>query len=234
VPTAAPTSVPQAAAPAPTPDPKQQAFGLHSPLPLSGEYAVTANMDDRTLSVVPIGAAAVATTVQLDLSPSAVGAAPNSDMVLAANSSPSAHDVALASLDASSEAGTIDVGTQPGQVASPPPNFPSGPVLIVSDTDNTIRTVDPSSHALGTPLPLGAGPHSVHVAAGNAMLTPQVYVANAGDGTVTVLDQSVSTVQSTMQVGGKPIGVARSVDGRLWVADGDTGAVTAFDPTGGD
>ena len=43
-------------------------------------------MDDHSLSVVPIGAAAVATTVQLDLAPRAVGAAPNSDTVLAAAS----------------------------------------------------------------------------------------------------------------------------------------------------
>src|SRR5205823_4448415 len=59
--------VPAAAAPVPTPDPRQQAFGLHAALPLAGEFAVTANLDDKTLSVVPIGAATVATTVQLDV-----------------------------------------------------------------------------------------------------------------------------------------------------------------------
>ena len=59
--------VPAPAAPAATPDPRQQAFGLHAPLPLAGEFAITANLDDHTLSVVPIGAAAVATTVQLDV-----------------------------------------------------------------------------------------------------------------------------------------------------------------------
>src|ERR1051326_906837 len=82
-PTPAATAVtqPQATGPIPTPDPQQQAFGLHSPLPLAGEYAVTANMDDHTLSVVPIGAAAVATTVQLDLAPRAVGAAPHSHTI---------------------------------------------------------------------------------------------------------------------------------------------------------
>src|SRR5581483_4981333 len=78
-PTAEPTAVPVPSGPVPTPNPQQQAFGLHSALPLSGEYAVTANQDDHTLSVLPIGAAAVATTVQLDLAPDAIGAAPNSD-----------------------------------------------------------------------------------------------------------------------------------------------------------
>ena len=52
---------------------------LRSPLPLSGEYIVTANRDDHSLSVVPVGLARVAATVPLDLAPRAVAAAPNSD-----------------------------------------------------------------------------------------------------------------------------------------------------------
>src|SRR5438045_2375692 len=118
-PTPEPTNVPVASAPAPTPDPRQQAFGLHAPLPLAGEYAVTANLDDHTLSVVPIGAAAVAATVPLDLAPRAVGAAPNSDTVIAADGSPSAHAVAIASLNASTESGTMDVGSPPDVIAAP-------------------------------------------------------------------------------------------------------------------
>src|SRR5919199_6923360 len=183
-PTPEPTTVPAPSGPAPTPNPQQQAFGLHSPLPLSGEYAVTANMDDHSLSVVPIGAAAVATTVQLDLAPRAVGAAPNSDTVLVVGSAASAPEVAVASLNASTESGTIDLGTEPEMVAAPPPASAGGPLVVVSEADNTIRSVDPGSHGLGTPVQLGAGPHAIHISGGNAMLTPQVYVANAGDGTV--------------------------------------------------
>src|SRR5690349_1853789 len=67
-----PAASPRAAAapsptPAPTPEPtippaptaapgQQQPGGMHANLPLQGEYAVTANEDDHTLSVVPIGA----------------------------------------------------------------------------------------------------------------------------------------------------------------------------------
>src|SRR5205807_1261303 len=133
-PTPEATSVPIPSAPAPTPNPQQQAFGLHSPLPLAGEYAVTANLDDRTLSVVPIGAAAVATTVQLDLAPRAIGAAPNSDTVLAADGSATSHELAVASLNSSSESGTIDVGTAPEQVAAPPPSSAGGQLLVISET----------------------------------------------------------------------------------------------------
>ena len=144
-PTPEATSVPVPAAPAPTPDPRQQAFGLHSPLPLSGEFAVTANMDDHTLSVIPIGAASVATTVQLDLAPRSVGVAPNSDTVLAADGSPAAHSAAIASLNSCAASGMLDLGVQPEAVAAPSPSSARGPLVIVSQTDNTIRPVDPAA-----------------------------------------------------------------------------------------
>ena len=203
-----PTTAP-APAVQPTPDAAaaaaaatQQPFGLHSPLPLSGEYAVTANLGDHSLSVVPIGAATVAETVSLDLAPRALGTAPNSDTVVASDGSADGHVLAIASLNAGSESGTIDAGSRVNQIASPPPNGATSPLLIVNDSDNTLRPFDPSSQTLGAPVPLGEGPHTVSVARGNSMLTPQVYVANAGDGTITVLDAQATAVQSTMQVGG--------------------------------
>src|SRR5215469_14376347 len=141
-PTLAPTPQPTTF-PAPTPNPQQQAFGMKAPLPLSGEFVVTANMDDHTLSVVPVGAAAVATTVQLDLAPIAVGAAPNSDTVFAADGSRDSHEVAVATLNDSSQSGTIDVGTRAGEVSGPPPSGPASPMLVVGDSDNTVLSVDP-------------------------------------------------------------------------------------------
>src|ERR1700682_4134638 len=75
-PTPEPTSAPIAApVPAATPSTAQAPGGLRALLPLAGEYAVTANLDDRSLSLIPIGAATVAGTVQLDLAPTSVGAA---------------------------------------------------------------------------------------------------------------------------------------------------------------
>src|SRR6266516_8167901 len=45
---------------------------LRPALPLAGEYAVTANRDDHSLSVVRIGLARLVATVPLDMSPGAV------------------------------------------------------------------------------------------------------------------------------------------------------------------
>src|SRR5207244_5365070 len=137
------TAVP-AAPPAPTPQPgQQQPGGMHSTLPLAGEFAVTANQGDHTLSVVPIGSALVATTVQLDVAPRAISAAPNSDTVLAADSSPSGHALAVASLNASSESGTIDVGGRADQLAAPAPTDIGAPRLVLSHADDRVRSVDP-------------------------------------------------------------------------------------------
>src|SRR5207302_220508 len=141
------------------------------------------------------------------------------------------HSVALASLNASSESGAIDIGAPADQVAAPPPGGAEGPLLVLSD--NTVRPVDPTTHELGAPVTIGPGPHSVTVARGGAMLSPGVYIANAGDGTISVLDQKATTVQSTLNVGGQPVGVARTIDGSLWVADGTSGKVSMFDATGG-
>src|SRR5207237_1244197 len=83
-------------------------------------------------------AAAVAVTVPLDLAPSGgLGSFPNSDLVLAADGSPTSHAAALASLNASSESGTIELGDRPEEVASPPPGGADGPLLVISEDDNS-------------------------------------------------------------------------------------------------
>ncbi len=221
--------------PAPTAVPgQQQRGGMHANLPLQGEFAVVANQDDQTLSVVPIGAATVATTVQLDLAPRAVGAAPNSDTVVAADADPASHMLAVATLNSSAEAGTVDAGNRPDTLGTPPLIGTNAPVLLISDDDRSVRSLDPQTRAFGAPQPLGAGPHAVSFGRGASMLAPQVYVSNAGDGTVTVLDEKATTVQKTLQVGGRPVGVVRTIDSHVWVADADRGSVSMLDPDTGD
>ncbi len=100
-------------------------------------------------------------------------------------------------------------------------------------SDNTIRSLDPTTQALGAPLQLGAAPHAVSVATHGALGGPEIYVANAGDGTITVLDDKATTVETTLSVGGRPVGVVRTIDGRLWVADGDTGTLSMLDADAG-
>jgi YVTN family beta-propeller protein len=188
---------------------------LRAPLPLSGEYAVTANLKDRTLSVIPIGLSKVVATVPLDIAPHDVATAPNSDRAFATDASSSGQAIALASLDATKQVGNLDPGSHPDELASPPAGA-SGPLLVVTDTDDTIRSLDPTTQALGQPLKLGAGPHAVAMAMGGPVTVKQVYVTNAGDGTVSVIDAGAAVHQGTIEVGGRPIGVAATSDGGLW------------------
>src|SRR5215207_6799481 len=88
---AGPGSLASPPSPAPTPTDK---FMLSSPFPLTGEYVVTANADDRSLSVVPVGLASVAATVPLPSAPRTIATAPNSDRVFVA--SPAEQALALA------------------------------------------------------------------------------------------------------------------------------------------
>src|SRR5438552_3390036 len=76
---------------------------------------------------------------------------------------PSGRAMAVASLDATKEVATLDAGAHPEQVAAPPVDA-TGPLLVVTDADNTIRSFDPATQKLGPPLRLGAGPHAVTMA----------------------------------------------------------------------
>src|SRR5436190_1662585 len=121
----------------------QDAARYREPLPLTGEFAVTANQDDHSLSIIPIGLASVVATVPLDIAPRGVATAPNSDTALAADAAPSSRALAVASLNATKELASLDAGDHPDLLAAPPVDT-SGPVLMVTDADNTIRAFDPA------------------------------------------------------------------------------------------
>src|SRR5205085_2718128 len=103
-------------------------------------------------------------TVQLDVQPGSVAAAPNSDTAVVADGAPDGHGLAVASLDSSAQSGRIDVGQRPDQVVAPGPIDPSSLLVVISDADNTARSFDPTTQALGTPVKLGAGPHAASFA----------------------------------------------------------------------
>jgi YVTN family beta-propeller protein len=191
---------------------------------LSGEYAVTANAGDQTLSVIPIGQPAVATTLPLGQSPSDLAAGPNAPVAFAVPMGGSS--LLVANLDAPAPVTTLGAGGPIDQVLAPLDNS-SGPLLLVSDTDDTIRSLDPNSGALGAPLQLSAGPHTAAVGT-DAQGNPQVYVTNAGDGSVEIVDPAATAIQANVEVGGRPVGAVSALNGQLWVADGDAGTVTGI------
>ena len=57
-----------------------------------------------------------------------------------------------------------------------------------------------------------------------------VYVANSGNATVSVIDSSTNSVVGAIPVGGEPVDVAVTPDGRYaWVVDGSGGSVSVID-----
>ena len=89
-------------------------------------------------------------------------------------------------------------------------------------------------------VPVGKGPVGVAVDPG----THTAYVANTGDGTVSVIDGSTRTVTATVPVGKGPVGgvavdpgthtayVSNNNDGTVSVIDSSTRTVTATVPAG--
>ena len=104
------------------------------------------------------------------------------------------------------------------------------------------RTAAPSTgptHRVTATVPIGKNPDGVAVDPG----THAVYVANAFDNTVSVIDASTRTVTATVPVGYDPVGVAvdpgthtvyvTNLDGdTVSVIDGSTRTVTATVPAG--
>ncbi len=198
---------------------------------LTGEFAITANMDDRTLSVVPIGLAQALPPIQLDIAPQSVASWMNTSRVVAADGSAGAHTLSNLDLASPQSATDIDVG---GSVHVFSANGgESSALVVVSDSDNTLRSLDPTSGALGKSVQLGTGPHAVAFAGATATSPAQIYVSNAADGSVSVLDGGATTVQNTLNVGGAPIGIAVVPTNRLWIADGTANDVYEFDPARG-
>jgi hypothetical protein len=203
---------------------------LTSPFPLTGEYIVTANADDRSLSVVPVGLASVAATVPLPSAPGAIATAPNSDRVFVAT--PAAQALALASLNAGQVVAALSTDSHPDQLVGPPPGV-DGSLLILSETDRTIRSLDPASQAFGPAIELGPGPHAIAMAIARPASVQQIYVTSAGEGRLDLLDAQATTLQRSLGVGGRPIGVTATSTGQLWIADASEGSVKQIDPSSG-
>ena len=225
----------QPAVPAPTPNPNQQT--VRHALATATRRRIRRDRQRRRSHRCPSCRSAPPRSQRPSrsiMAPVGVGAAPNSDMVIAADGSDASHSVARGQLELQQRVRdrSTSVARQCRSARHHRPTRSARSWWSATLTTR-IRPIDPLTQAVGAPVSLGAGPHSVNVSPGNSMMTPQVYVTNAGDGTVTVLDQKVSGVQSTLSVGGRPVGVVRTVDGRLWVADGDSGAVTVFDANTG-
>jgi YVTN family beta-propeller protein len=192
---------------------------------LPPEVVVTANRDDRSLSIVDPVAARVVATVTLDRPVRGVTISPDQRSAFATDPSEGSRSVVVADLGQARQVGDITVGSRPDGIAAA---ASSGEVVVANGGDNSVSFFNPQTRAPSAAVQVGATPRGVALASVDGR--PTAFVANAGDGSVSVLDIAQRRVQASVSVGGQPIGVAPSVDGaRLYVLDAEGGNVAVID-----
>jgi YVTN family beta-propeller protein len=105
--------------------------------------------------------------------------------------------------------------------------YGDGSVWVVDSSDNTLFRINPVTHAVTGPIPVGSAPRAVTVTPGG-----NVWVANSGDGTVSWVNAAASKVVKTIPVGNVPVAIARGPSG-VWVANQGDGTVDRINPATG-
>ncbi|HUG45076.1 MAG TPA: YncE family protein [Sphingomicrobium sp.] len=102
-----------------------------------------------------------------------------------------------------------------------------GRIVVTTERSKSVAVVDPASGELIASIPTGQ--EGTHMVAATRDGT-RAYTANIAAGTVTVIDLKAGAKIADHQVGGRPEGIALSLDERvLWVADLEGARVQAFD-----
>ena len=230
-PTAPPPPPPPTVAPAVSPSPVAKpapspaVSPAASPIALPPEVVVTANREDRTLSVVDPIATRVLATVALDRPPHAVAIAADERSAFATDPSETSRSVVFADLPTARQVGDVTVGARPDGIASA---NTTGEVVVANSGDNSVSTFVPTSRAPSSPIQVGNTPRGVAIAAVEGRST--AFVANSADGSVSVVDLAQRRVAATVNVGGQPIAVATSIDGsRAYALDAQGGNVAVID-----
>jgi YVTN family beta-propeller protein len=105
--------------------------------------------------------------------------------------------------------------------------YGDGSVWAVDSTDNTLFRINPATHAVIAPIPVGADPAAVTVTPGG-----NVWIANSGDGTVSWVNAAANKVVRTIPVGNVPAAIASGPSG-VWVANRGDGTVDRISPVTG-
>jgi YVTN family beta-propeller protein len=104
--------------------------------------------------------------------------------------------------------------------------YGDGSVWAVDSTDNMLFRINPATHAVIAPIPVGTDPVAVTVTGQDA------WVANSGDGTLSQIDTTTNTVVQPIRVGSLPAAIASGHSG-VWVANQGDNTVDRINPVTG-
>ena len=188
----------------------------------------------NSLAVMNVGLDSIITTVPLGFSPTHLDELPNGTKVYAMSNSSTTVDV-LATID-NTVVATI---TLDGGALSSAQSQNSG-LLFVSTTANTVNVIDTTTNALATTavtpvnsIAVGTNPKAIVF----ERTKQRLYVANAGDGTVSVIDAVATsptfmTVIATIPVGTDPESLTALNNGtKVYTANCSSNSVSVIDTT---
>jgi YVTN family beta-propeller protein len=192
---------------------------------LPSEVVVTANRDDRSLTLVDPDTARALGSIALQRPPHQVALSSDGRFAFATDPSEGSRAVVVAELSSGRQVGEITVGARPDGIATP---AGGGPVVVSNSGDDTVTTFDQSTRTPSAPTSVGHTPRGLTVAGVDGAV--RALIANEADGTLTILDVAGRQLVSTVPVGGRPIAVAAAVDGsHAYVLDAEGGNVVTVD-----
>jgi YVTN family beta-propeller protein len=184
------------------------------------------------LVVLDIGKRAVAWRVTVGGGPAAVALSTDGRFAYVLQSA--AHAVAIVDARAQKVVASVPVGPAPQGMTLDLTRNPN--LLYIANTGaNTLTLVDPDAHRVMATLTVGQHPSGVAVAgAGSGIVNSdpndaEIYVANTGDDTVSVLSAEHRTRITTIPVPGGPQSVVVPAIGGVAYVGTRSGAVVALD-----
>ncbi len=183
--------------------------------------AYVSNLNDNTVSIVPLIDTATSITVAAGTSPDAMAIAPDGTRVYIGNQNSS--DVSILHTATDSITSTVAVGSDPAAIAV----MPDGRKAYVANyNDGTVSVIDTMTGEVMSVVAVGSDPDAIAILSDGR----KAYVANYGDGTVSVIDTVTDTVDRSIEVGIGPVAIVIAPDKmRVYVLNYNDDTVSIID-----
>jgi len=184
--------------------------------PLTNQVYV-ANFDDQTVTAID-GASNATTTIALGAAPRGIAVNPATNRVYVSTANPNTLTVIDGTTGAI--AASIPLAVVPANVIV---NAATNIVYATAPTENSLVMLDGATNAV-TSVAVGDSP------GGLAVNGNRVYVVNAGDNTVAVLDGATASLVARAAVGNGPHAIAvNPITGRIYVSNQGDSTVSVID-----